>query len=575
MSRDPSLFARTTSGASHGRALLLVLLSGLLALTFGAGIAVAGPPPGQNTLFFSPSSSGGCGDGQISAIGEASAPAQSGVNPFAVTSSTSPVIYPPPATGLGTASGLYAASMVSTAWNYSFGYPWSVDGPTGYWGTAGPTWSTLVYFTNSCSGTQQYLYAACYAAWPQVTPSQAPLIGCPKAQIPGVMGPPESTPPWAAVSFEGLNVVVGSGLAMDATRGILYFSTVPAGCDGAKLCQVSIWSAPVATSWGGTLTPTLLAQLPNNLNSSHMAVDPISNRLFLLGANMSQVISIPTSGGGSPSVVLSGGSLISSGVQGLVVDPATAMVYVLSAQTGDEPNQIAQVPETGCCATSLFSGGAVGNSSEATALAIDPANGFLAWANSPSGHPAGLANTISWGPLDGSNSTAIGWFGAPDASYAAYVQAMTIAGGVGTCEGSDNGSTFSYTCPVTSVAAAGTTATASSSGSVAIPVTAYVVGGTGAGATSKASMQVSTGRVTGPMTVTVRDRRRAGRSVRTYATLRPGFSVAPNTRLVRRVTLPASALPSLRRGDLEVQVRTRPAGPGQRWRTRVLRVVRR
>ncbi len=70
------------------------------------------------------------------------------------------------------------------------------------------------------------------------------------------------------------------------------------------------------------------------------------------------------------------------------------------------------------------------------------------------------------------------------------------------------------------------------------------------------------GRVTGPMTVTVRDRRRAGRSARTYATLRPGFSVTPNTPVVRRVTLPASALPSLRRGDLELQVRTRPAGPG-------------
>ncbi len=572
MSPDPSLLARTKSGAHHGRVLLLVLLSGLLALAFGAGIAVA-QPPGQNTLFFSPTS-GLCSDGQISAVGEASAPAQSVDSPFAVTSSTSLVIYPPPATGVGTASGLHAASMVSTAWNYSFGYPWPVVGTTGYSGTAGPTWSTLVYFTNSCSGTQQYLYAACYAAWPQVMPSQAPLIGCPKAQVPGVMGPPESTPPWAALSFEGLNVMVGSGLAMDTTRGILYFQTVPAGCDGTQLCQVSIWSAPVATSYAGTLTPTLVTQLPNNLNSSYMAVDPISSRLFLLGASTkeSQVISIPTSVGGSPSVVLSGG-LISSGVSGLVVDPATAMVYVLSPQEGDDPNQIVQVPETGCCATSLFNGGAVGNSSLPMGLAIDPANGFLAWANSPNGHATGLANSISWGPLDGNNATTFGWTGAPDASYAAYVQAMTIAGGMGTCEGSDNGSTYSYPCPATSVAAAGTTATASSSGSVAIPVTAYVVGGTGAGATSKASMQVGTGRVTGPMTVTVRDRRRVGRSVRTYATLRPGFSVAPNTRLVRRVTLPASALPSLRRGDLEVQVRTRRAGPGQRWRTRVLRVV--
>lgn len=556
MSPDPSLLARTTSGAHHGRALLLVLLSGLLALAFGAGIAVAFPPPGQNTLFFSPSSSGGCGDGQISGIGESSASGQPTNDPITMSPSNSPLFLPP--SGYDTASGLYAGGMAATSWG------------TGFGGIMLEQVSSQVYFTNTCSGSSPFLLAACYSASDNGSVGSAGQLTVCAAPN----GDPLPWPVWLAWRAPG-GQSVGSGVAIDATRNLLYFQTVPAGCDGAKLCQVSIWSAPVATSWGGTLTPTLLAQLPNNLNSSHMAVDPISNRLFLLGANMSQVISIPTSGGGSPSVVLSGGSLISSGVQGLVVDPATAMVYVLSAQMGDEPNQIAQVPETGCCATSLFSGGAVGNSSEATALAIDPANGFLAWANSPSGHPAGLANTISWGPLDGNNSTAIGWFGAPDASYAAYVQAMTIAGGMGTCEGSDNGSTYSYPCPATSVAAAGTTATASSNGSVAIPVTAYVVGGTGAGATSKASMQVSTGRVTGPMTVTVRDRRRAGRSVRTYATLRPGFSVAPNTRLVRRVTLPASALPSLRRGDLEVQVRTRPAGPGQRWRTRVLRVVRR
>lgn len=468
--------------------------------------------------------------------------------------SNSPLFLPP--SGYDTASGLYAGGMAATSWG------------TGFGGIMFEQVSSQVYFTNTCSGSSPFLLAACYSASDNGgVGSAGQLTVCAAPN-----GDPLPWPVWLAWRAPG-GQSVGSGVAIDATRNLLYFTTM-SGCNGRTTCQtVSIWVAGTVGSWGDTLNPTLVGQLSGNWSADYLAVDPVTRRLFLLGTNSREVISFPAAGGGSQSVLISGGSLISGAVSGIGVDPSTSMVYLLSEQMGDEPNQIAQVPETGCCATSLFSGDSVGNSSEANALAIDPANGFLAWSNVPNGTPKNLANIISWGPLDGNNSTTIGWFGAPDASYAAYVQAMTIAGGMGTCEGSDNGSTYSYPCPATSVAAAGTTATASSSGSVAIPVTAYVVGGTGAGTTSQASMQVGTGRVTGPMTVTVRDRRRVGRSVRTYATLRPGFSVAPNTRLVRRVTLPASALPSLRRGDLEVQVRTRRAGPGQRWRTRVLRVV--
>ena len=559
MSRDPSLPARTTSGASHGRALLLALLSGLLALSFGAGIAAANPPPGQSTLFFSPSASGGCGDGQISGIGESSAPGQPSASPITMSPSNSPFFQPPG--GYDTASGLYAGGMAATPWG------------TGFGGIMFEQLSSQVYFTNTCSGSSQQLLAACYSASGYGSVGSAgQLTVCGSGEQ---YGTPLPWPVWIAWQAPA-GQSVGRGVAIDATRNLLYFATM-SGCTGGTTCQtVNLWVAGTAGSWGDTLTPTLVGQLSGNWSADYLAVDPVTRRLFLLGTNSREVISVPAAGGGSQSVLISGGSLVSGTVTGIGVDPSTSMVYVLSAQQGSEPNQIAQVPETGCCATSLFSGGAVGNSSESIGLAVDPANGVAVWANSPAGSsPKGLANTISWGPLDATGATTYGWTGAPNASYAAYVQALTIAGGLGTCQGADNGGTYNYPCPATSVAAAGTTATASSSGSVVIPLTADVVGGTGPGATSRASMQVDARQVTGPMTVTVRDRRRAGRSARTYATLRPGFSVAPNTRVVRRVTLPATALPSLRRGDLEVQVRTRPAGTGQRWRTRVLRVVRR
>jgi len=543
----------------------MAVLLGILGMAAAAvPFAAAGPPPGQNTLFFSPSGSGGCSDGQVSAIGEASTqwgasvtPVDPGITPQVVTPSN-PLIGNQFSGGNGSLATmpLYAGGMAATGWTYTLGDPWVFSG-------VAPAWATQVYFTQSrtCANTQ-WLYAACYSTIASSEFNPNTLIQCPKPTP--TAGPPDST--WMWVTYQAPSgSVMGGGVAVDTTSNVVYFTTVPSGCTGTASCTATVWSAPAATSDGAMLQATPIATLPGFGNPTELAVDGISQLLFLAGPAKGQVVSLPTAPGGTQSVLLSGTPWISGGtVSGLAVDPATATVYVLSAQTGDEPSQIAQVPESGCCARALFTGDAMGESSLPTALAVDSANGFAAWSTVPQGATkTGSANQLLWGPLDGSPSSGAGaqtygWLGAPDASTAAYVGGLALAGGVGTCqyEGA------SFPCPTTTVAAAGTTAWATGSGKVSIPLRAVVVR---PGASSSAIAR-------GPMVVTIRERSSAGHAARTFATLRPGFSLKPNTQQAARVAVPQAARAAMRAGRLEVRVQTRPAGFGQRWRTRVLRV---
>jgi hypothetical protein len=513
-----------TPTCSHhsSRTRLLILLIAILAIVVGSsgGTAAANVPPGMNMLFFSPSSSGGCGDGVISGIEEGA------TEPNVASPSNSPFLQPP--NQHYTAAGLYANGMASTPYAPGFGGIQSGD------------WSTQTYFTNECSGSSQQVLVGCYTLF-----GDGPNI-C--SQPGGGSGLPD--PIWIAWESPS-GQTVGSGIAYDAVNNIVYLTTY-SNCSG-DVCQVTIWSAGAIWQYGASLGPVQVATLNNVARPDYLAVDPITNKLFLMGANFNQVISVSATNGGNQTVVLPSGPLISGTVTGISVDPTTAMVYVLSAAMGDEPNQIAQVPESGAAPTSLFSGSSVGNNSLSTALAIDPANGILLWANSPLGSKAGdSANSISWGPLDGTNATTYGWFGAPDASYAAYVQALSIS---------------TYTVSTT-VAATGTTASASSSGTLTVPLSTY----TPTAASRHSSARAAKPRkVTGSIVVTLRDRK-ARRH--TFGKIRTRFSLTANRHGLRRLHLPVAAQSALRHGRLEIVVQTRADGARQPARTRVLRVVR-
>ena len=244
----------------------------------------------------------------------------------------------------------------------------------------------------------------------------------------------------------------------------------------------------------------------------------------------------------------------------------------MSPQTGDEPNQITQVPAGGGSPSVLFTPGAMGTDGEVSGLTVDPANAFVAWGVLAHGSTAqGSANSILWGSLDttpssGPSSVTYEWTGAADASYAANIFALAIAGGVGTCQ--YEGATFP--CPTTTVGASGVMAREAPGGTVAIPIRAYRVAVDGPAPPAQASEHggVAAAPARGPMVVAFRDRR----SGRTLATVRPGFTVRANAQGVRRVEVPAVARKALRSGHLEVRVRTRNAGTGQGWRTRTLTV---
>ena len=560
------------------RSLVLIrMLAAVAVFAMAACLAVSSAqasapgPPGQNTLFFGPSGNGGCSQGQVSALGEASTQWGTPLTPTNIAGVAQVVTNSNPLVATGaTADGfpqtvdIYPGSMAATAWSYTGGYPWVFDG-------VAPSWATQVYFTNlqECGNTQ-WLYASCYSTAAANGYNPSTLIQCPYAGgAPTFNSPPRYTPLWVAYQAPS-GSVVGGAVAVDTTQNIVYFTTVPTGCAGARTCDVSVWSAPAATSYGARLQPTAVGTLPGFVNPTEMAVDPIAGQLYIASGVSAQVLSLPTAPGGSPSVLADGGPFISASITGLAVDTATAMVYVLSAQTGAESNQIARVPETGCCITSMLTQGAMGSASISSALALDTANGFLAFASSPAaGAKAGNANTMNWAPLDNNSpntlsSQSYAWGnGGPASSAIAYVQGMTIAGGVGTCQYQG----ASFPCPTTTVAAAGTTVRAGSDGRLAIPLRALRVRPEAApGATSPTP-------ASGPMVVTMRERASAGRPARTLATLRPGFSMRANSAAVRRVAIPAAARTALRQGRLEVRVQTRQAGTGQRWRTRVLRVL--
>lgn len=507
----------------HGtRSWVLIALIATLAIVAGTGAdaASANVPPGMSMLFFSPSSSGGCGDGVISGIEEGAS------EPNVASPANSPFLQPP--SGHYTASGLYANGMASTPYAPGFG------------GIQSGEWSTQTYFTNECGGASQQVLVGCYALF-----GDGPNI----CSQPGG-GSGLSEPVWIAWESPS-GQTVGSGIAYDAVNNVVYLTTY-ANCTN-DVCQVTIWSAGAIWQYGASLGPTQIATLSNVARPDYLAVDPITNRLFLMGANFNQVISVSATNGGNQTVVLPSGPLISGNVTGIGVDPTTAMVYVLSAAMGDEPNQIAQVPESGAAPSSLFSGSSVGNDSLSTALAIDPANGILLWANSPLGSKeSGTANSVSWGPLDGTNATTYGWFGAPTASYAAYVQALSI-------------STYLTS---TTVAATGTTANASASGTLSVPLSTYTPT---AAARRGGARTVKARKVTGSIVVTMRDRR-ARRH--TFGTTRTRFSLTANRHGLRRLQLSAEAQAALRHGRLEIVVQTRADGARQPARTRVLRVVR-
>lgn len=595
-------------GSRVAPAILVVMLALAAAIGVAAGPASSAPPAGMNTLFFSPSGSGSCGGGSISSVGEASAgPGQPPTNPTVVNGGGSPVWLSNGTGGytLANLDGPYASGMAATSWNYSFGYPWppllTSDLPgrsviseentmvfPAPAGRTGPAWSTLVYFTSNCGKPQDmsnFLMAQCVQSNDSLVLPR-PLGSCDAYS--GCLGPEcptNNTPAWAAYTTLGASgsatSFVGAGLAMDTTRNILYFTTAPNGCTGPSTCSVSVWSSPVAKSYGQPLTPTLVTTIPGVTSPSYMAVDPIGQTLYLTGRSDSTVISVPTAGG-SAATVLSGSNWISGElVTGMAFDASTGVLYVMSSQTGDEPSQIVQVPTGGSPSLAFGPGSLPGNDpmaidAEPIALAVDPANALLAWAAQTQGFgPAqGTANTIAYGLLDGGPSSGPGvsvysWFGLPDASWAANINALTFAGGVGTCQ--YQGTT--YPCPTTTVAAAGTSARAVADSTLMIPMRAYRVAPEGPAPPAQATEHSGSTSTTvrGPMVVAFRDRR----SRRTLATVRPGFTLRANARGLRKVTIPGAAREAVRTGRLEVRVRSRNAGTGQRWRTRTLRVLAR
>ena len=501
--------------------ILVVLIAALaIVASVGSGTAAASAPPGNNLLFLSPSSSGGCGDGTIAGIEEGAA------SPHVATPSNSPWLQPP--SGHFTGDGFYANGLASTPYAPGFG------------GIASGQWSTQAYWTTRCSGPSNQIFVGCYGIFGDgvdicTEPGQA--AGLPY-------------PVWVAWEAPA-GQTVGTGIAYDAANNVIYLSTY-SNCSGTT-CDVTLWWAGAIWQYGSSLGPTQIATLNGIARPDYLAIDPITQRLFLMGANFNQVISVSAINGGNQTVVLPSGPLISGNVTGIAVDPATAMVYVLSAAMGDEPNQIAQVPESGAAPSSLFSGNSVGDDSLSSALTIDPANGILLWANSPLGSTkGGSANTISWGPLDGTNATTYGWFGAPDASTAGYVQALSVA-------------TYSTS---TTVAATGTTATATGAGTLTVPLSTYTPNASARHTTSRATKPR---KVAGSVVVTLRDRK-ARRH--TFGKISKRFSLAANRHGVQRLKLPAEAQAALRRGRLEIVVQTRADGAMQPARTRVLRVVR-
>ncbi len=568
------------TGRRPGRRAPLVILTLLVALAMalgaGAARAPAVPPPGMNTLFFSPSRSGGCSDGQVSALGEASAPpGQSPTSPTVVTPWNAGLsLLNSPGGPFWTLDGAYASGMAATSWNYSFGYPWQDEPELALLGGTVPGWSTVVYFTSSCGSPQNlenYILAQCYQA-----NGSGPLGGClagaDKMRCDACPGP-QAKFAWGAFTTagNGASWLVGAGLAFDTIHNTLYFTTAPNGCTGEKTCTVSVWSSPAATMYGEQLSPTLVTTLPGISSPLYMAVDPIGQTLYLTGPPGAEVISVPTSGG-QASTVLSGSQWISgSTVVGMAFDPSTGLLYVMSPQTGYEMNQITQVPVGGGSPSIVFTNTVLQNAmggGEVSGLTVDPANAFVAWGLVP--HGPGNTGSIMWGPLDatpsgGPSSLTYGWAGSND-GVAAYIWALAIAGGVGTCQ--YEGTTFP--CPTTTVGASGVTTREAADGTVAIPIRAYQAGVNGPAPPAQASEHggVAAAPVRGPMVVAFRDRR----SGRTLATVRPGFTVRVNAQGVRRVEVPAAAREALRSGHLEVRVRTRNAGTSQGWRTRTLTV---
>jgi len=106
------------------------------------------------------------------------------------------------------------------------------------------------------------------------------------------------------------------------------------------------------------------------------------------------------------------------------------------------------------------------------------------------------------------------WAGLPDASRAANIDAMTFAGGVGTCQ--HQGAT--YPCPTTTAAAAGATARAVATSTVVIPMRAYRAAPDGPAPPAQATEHSGTTPTTvrGPMMVASRERR-SGRTLRVLA----------------------------------------------------------
>ncbi|NBP86905.1 MAG: hypothetical protein EBU54_17670, partial [Mycobacteriaceae bacterium] len=254
---------------------IMAVVIGLLGMAAAAvPFAAAGPPPGQNTLFFSPSGSGGCSDGQVSAIGEAST--QWGASATPVDPGTTPQVVTPSNPLIGSPSSLatmpfYAGGMAATGWTYTLGDPWVFSG-------VAPAWATQVYFTQSraCANTQ-WLYAACYSTFPSSEFNPNTLIQCPRAGPP-TEGPPAST--WMWVTYQAPSgSVMGGGVAVDTTSNVVYFTTVPSGCTGTASCTATVWSAPAATSDGAMLQATQIATLPGFGNPTKLAVDGISQLL--------------------------------------------------------------------------------------------------------------------------------------------------------------------------------------------------------------------------------------------------------------------------------------------------------
>ena len=242
---------------------------------------------------------------------------QEGVaEPHVATPTNSPWLQPP--SGHFTGSGFYAYGMASTPY------------APGFQGIAGGQWSTQTYWTTRCTGgaANSQIFIGCYGLFGDgvdicTEPGQA--AGLPY-------------PVWLAWEAPG-GQSVGTGIAYDAVNNGIYLSTYD-NCTDNWVCDVTLWSAGAIWAYGASLGPTQIATLSGIARPDYLAIDPITQSLFLMGANFGQVISVSAVNGGNQTVLLSTGPLLSSTVTGIAVDPSTAMVYVLSAATGDEPNQI-------------------------------------------------------------------------------------------------------------------------------------------------------------------------------------------------------------------------------------------